>query len=154
MSLIIVQGYKVFIDHEDYARLSKYTWCVHKEKAVVTSVPRGNGTHKETTMQEIILDYYGPLLIDHMDRNPFNNQKENLRLATYQQNRANSKRQSNNTGKYKGVKKARNGKFEARIICNGRYLHLGTYEKEEEAARAYDYHALQFNGEFAFLNFP
>ena len=44
-------------------------------------------------------------------------------------------------------------KWRAAISYNGIYKHLGYFESEEEAARAYDAAAKIYHGEFATLNF-
>lgn len=87
--------------------------------------------------------------VDHKDRNGVNNVWDNLRLATSVQNRANSKRQNNNTSGFKGVRRVGNGeRFTTRIFINGRNLHLGTFFSAEEAHAAYCKAAQELHGEF------
>jgi hypothetical protein len=45
-------------------------------------------------------------------------------------------------------------KYVASIRANGKSLSLGYFDDEIEAAVAYDIKAIQFFGEFAYLNFP
>lgn len=75
--------------------------------------------------------------VDHADRNPLNNNPENLRLATRSQNLQNSKTTKRNTSGHKGVywnKKA--NKWQASISINKRLVHLGVFLTAEEAAAA------------------
>lgn len=95
------------------------------------------------------------LLVDHKDNNGLNNQRENLRLASGSQNKANCAKYSNNTSGYKGVtlRKERNT-WRAQIRVNNKLIILGCFVDKEEAARAHDKAALLYFGEFAQLNFP
>ena len=84
----------------------------------------------------------GPGSLDHKDRNRANNVFHNLRKATNGQNGANRIA--------KGIKRTRNGKrYEARIIVDYKYTHLGTYDTAEEAGAAYAKAAKRLHGEFA-----
>ncbi|XP_078181993.1 AP2-like ethylene-responsive transcription factor At1g16060 isoform X2 [Carex rostrata] len=58
--------------------------------------------------------------------------------------------------KYRGVARHHhNGRWEARIgrVYGSKYLYLGTYSTEEEAAQAYDLAAIEFRGPHAMTNF-
>ena len=94
--------------------------------------------------------------IDHKDHNGLNNTRENLRLATISENARNCEKTKRPTSsKYKGVcwnKKSK--KWQAHIHYNGISIHLGLFDSEEDAAKAYDEAAKIYHGEFAVLNFP
>ena len=92
-------------------------------------------------------------LIDHIDRDRFNNCITNLRFVTRSQNCMNRTKQSNSTSAYKGVSwHIRDNKWRASIKKDYVNIHLGNYTTEEEAARAYNRRALELFGEYAFLN--
>lgn len=94
-------------------------------------------------------------LVDHINGNTLDNRRDNLRICTRQQNIQNSAKSKRSKQKYKGITLSQyNGKYYAKIKINGMYIHLGTFETEEDAARAYDVAALEHRGEFARLNFP
>jgi hypothetical protein len=76
--------------------------------------------------------------IDHSDTVRSNNRLDNLRLATNSQNRANSKKPSNNTSGFKGVHFSKVvDRYVASISVNGRTHHLGCYGTPEAAHAAY-----------------
>jgi len=43
---------------------------------------------------------------------------------------------------------------EDKIVFNGKGIHIGQFDDEVEAAKAYDRKAAELFGEFAYLNFP
>ena len=67
-------------------------------------------------------------IIDHIDRNTLNNNVSNLRIVTHQQNQFNT-----NAKGYTWYKR----KWKAYIKLNGKKIHLGYFEKEEDASKAY-----------------
>lgn len=93
--------------------------------------------------------------VDHINRDPLDNRRANLRLASNAENCRNRRRPENNTSGYKGVIRRKGyDRWRARIGLNGKRLHIGDYSTPEEAARAYDRVARELYGEFALLNFP
>lgn len=93
-----------------------------------------------------------PERIDHRNCVKSDNRISNLRLATQQQNAANSN--TKNRKKARGAYFRRNkGKWQGAIGLNGRFIHLGYFETEKDAAIAYDAAAVHHFGEFAHLNF-
>lgn len=91
------------------------------------------------------------LVVDHIDGNRLNCQRNNLRLATHQQNTCNQGPHKDNKTGYKGV--MTNGfSWYAVIQCNGKKMHFGPCKTPLEAARIYNEKAKEYFGEFARLN--
>jgi hypothetical protein len=105
-------------------------------------------------LNRVIMDAPPGLLVDHRNNDTLDNRRANRRLATCSQNRINSRRDKSRTSsRYVGVslEKGR-GKWLAYISYNGKRIHLGRFDDEIEAAKAYDEAAKKYHGEFARLN--
>ena len=87
--------------------------------------------------------------VDHRDGNGLNNTRANLRVATRAQNKANSKKQSDNKSGYKGVCwKADRMKWHAQITVNRKVINLGYFDDPETAYQEYCKAAKIHFGEF------
>jgi phosphotransferase system IIB component len=87
--------------------------------------------------------------IDHINLIKTDNRLINLRLATKQENSANTnKRKKNKTG-FKGISKHGN-KWQARICINGERIYIGLYSTPKEAHDAYFAKLLQHYPDHAF----
>lgn len=88
--------------------------------------------------------------IDHIDNDKSNNRADNLRWATRSTNSQN--RNGVGKSKYKGVSIYNvDNRTYIRAACKKK--HLGYFETEEDAARAYDAKARELYGENARTNF-
>jgi len=147
-------GKYAIVDAEDYERLSKYKWHAVKEgRCWYAKTLRRNGLTMR--MHRLILSAPRHLFVDHIDHNGLNNRKSNLRLCTHKQNSRNTRPRRGGTSKYKGVHWCKiRKKFRAMICNNSKFIHLGYFDDEIAAAKAYDRKALELFGQFAYLNFP
>ena len=148
----LTRGKFAIVDEADFERLNRYKWhaiCI-RGKWYARRCPGG----KPIMMHREIMNAPADKLVDHIDGNGLNNRRCNLRLCTQQQNMQN-RRPLIRTSKFKGVwycKRTR--KWVATIVLDGKTIHLGRFDDEIEAARAYDRKAIELFGEFAYLNFP
>ena len=96
---------------------------------------------------------YLPEFVDHIDRNPLNNNIENLREVTRSQNNMNRKENKDSSSKYKGITYQKNSnKWITRIRFNNKQIYLGLFINEIDAALAYNDAAIKYFGEFGYLN--
>tara|TARA_R110000822_G_scaffold58573_1_gene146483 strand:+ start:105 stop:647 length:543 start_codon:yes stop_codon:yes gene_type:complete len=132
-----------------------YMTCKLNDKGYYRCHIQVNKKQKSLYLHRIIFQVNNPtinidnLIIDHIDRNPLNNNLDNLRIATKAQNCQNRKTQKNNTLGYKNIRKHITN-FQVRIERNGK-----SYSKKcktlEEAIILRDIKLLEFHKEFANL---
>ena len=89
-------------------------------------------------------------VVDHINHNSLDNRLENLRVCTPKENSYNTSRRN---GKFKGVKKQSNGKWNAKIHKDGKKYELKDIGTEKEAAKLYDILAEELFGQYAGKNF-
>ncbi len=93
---------------------------------------------------------YWPEMLDHKDRDGFNDRIENLRPCTASQNQGNKSKSRCNASGFKGVILRKScGIWRAQIKINGKNKYLGYFRTPEEAAAAYARAAKEKWGEFA-----
>lgn len=157
------KGMVTLVDDEDYEKLSKHRWSAsyqgkgkhRKVVSVHTNIwDKRRRKWRTVNLQNLIVTAPDGKTPDHIDRNPLNNQKYNLRPATSKQNAANRSKQRTNgngpcTSQYKGVSWNIDCR---RWIVRIAGIYLGIFYDEKEAARAYNKKALELYGEFAHLN--
>lgn len=91
--------------------------------------------------------------VDHIDRNPLNNNPLNLRIATHSQNQRNRKGSKNSTSAHKGVSYFKEtNSWRVTIQKDGKSIHGGYFKTEKDAAQKYNQLALEYFGDFVFLN--
>lgn len=90
--------------------------------------------------------------IDHVNGNKLDDRRSNLRRATRSQNNGNAKPRHGCSSRFKGVAWHNRGYWWAYINKDGKRHNLGYYDKEVEAARAYNKASLELFGPFARLN--
>ena len=91
---------------------------------------------KQTLLHRYILKPQQGEIIDHIDRNPLNNTRQNLRIATFQLNSLNRNMQKNNTSGVVGVSYAKDrNKWTSQIKVNNKTISLGHFLKKEDAIK-------------------
>lgn len=162
------------IDDCDYELVKDRKWyATHSHGSVYAHCyqymgkKNGKSVSKTSKMHRLIMGVTDPkIIIDHIDHNGLNNSRSNLRICTPQQNNWNRRKNKKNAkSKYMGVsykiaintlKSGEKKEFHywmASITVNKKFIALGYFKTEEEAALAYDNYITIHRGEYASLNF-
>lgn len=142
--ILVSKKFIAFIDDEDFDKISKIKWSKHN---------LGYALSSKGYMHRIILNAPKDKKVDHIDGNPLNNQKLNLRFCEQFENTRNRLKSKNTSSQYKGVSfNKKRKKWHAYIMTDYKRTHLGFFDSEINAAREYNRAAIIHHGQFAKLN--
>lgn len=147
------------MDDEDFEFLNKFKWRLmgqgqyvtrHQRRAEYTDLSK----RKVIRMHNQIMNPLKGFEVDHVNLNPLDNQKKNLRIATRTQNQVNTKKRLGTSSIYKGAFWNKKNQIWLSSICfNHKHFYIGRFKTAIEAAHAYDLKAKELFGKFARLNF-
>ena len=170
----LTRGYVAKVDDEDYGWLSGYSWNANTRKSdgytsartTISMTFDGYRWTRGVKMHRIIMDAKDGQIVDHINGDPLDNRRSNLRFVTSSQNSRNSVGPATINGKlptsrFKGVSKKvvkykgepRYISWNAQICFDNEKHHIGNFDSEVAAACHYDYAAQNYFGEYARLNF-
>lgn len=138
---------ETIIDTIEFEKVTKYKWCFDGRYAISTTV------RPYLRLHSLILGKKKGFEIDHINRNPLDNRKENLRFVTKTQNQANKTTSKKSSSKYKGVSwNKKDQQWVVFISIKGKSKYLGMSKDEKTAAEKYNQAAKELFGEYANLN--
>lgn len=141
------------VDIDDFYKISNLTWCYMTNGYASTHTSRKLGKSRLLYMHRVVMGNPEGKEIDHINNDPLDNRKHNLRVATRSENMRNYKRLTKGSSQYKGVCWAKEeNRWKAQIGFDKVNYHIGYFKTEEEAAKAYDEKAKELFGEFAYIN--
>ncbi len=153
----LASGGSALVSAEDEERVRAFRWSRStKGSNLYPSASRKNenGRWEKFSLHRFVLNAKPGEIVDHIDRDPLNNTRDNLRIVTQKQNARNSYQKPRPDLPYKGVRKTPYGTFHAGSGMGGKIVCIGFYEKPEIAALRYDLHVFNIDPIFAALNFP
>jgi len=126
------------VDGGDLDWILAYRWSFSNGYAVRTLRLGKDRSTKVRMHREIMgLARHDPREVDHINRNPLDNRRSNLRVVTSALNAQNKPSSRGSTSRFRGVCwDAAKGKWLAQAKLNGRNYHLGRFDSELDAARA------------------
>ncbi len=153
----LTQGKVALVDDCD-AHFAAFKWYAlrrRREWYAVRHPPKKDGVQPSVFLHREVLKLTDPsIMTDHINRNPLDCRRSNLRIATVRQNNYNRGKYATNTSGFTGVTRiSRSAKWQATIQVDGRRRYLGLFATPEAAALAYDAAARQYFGAFARPNF-
>lgn len=126
------KGKEFYFDLEDYDKIKDVCWHVENDNGVV-----GVHENKLTLIHKIITNTSKEIIVDHININPSDNRKENLRIVTKSQNSMNKKGHGK-MSKFglKGIvwhKKQK--KWCGNLIKDYKYVYRNRFDSIEEAIK-------------------
>ena len=157
-TITLSQGKVAIVDASDFDWLSQWKWIADRRPHgfYVSRKEVGAGPNSRNIYMHrfIMLEPKG-MMVDHVNHDPLDNRRANLRICTRTENLRNRTSLVGSSSKYLGVSwQAQSRKWQAHIRWNGKSRYLGLYANEDDAARAYDAAAREHFGEFANPHFP
>jgi hypothetical protein len=146
---------KIKIDPRDEHLLSEYAISCEpiRGKRYLRLRAKCRTTGKIHVLARLILQPPAGFVVDHINGDPLDNRRSNLRVCTPLENGANT-RSRYGSSRFKGVCRWRDGLWSAKVYSRGQQKWLGVFQDEIAAAKAHDEAARELHGRFAALNFP
>ena len=139
----LTQGKVALVSDEDWERVSQFKWCAAKQRPGVYAAVHGGSSTTQIKLHRFIMELtdLDGRVVDHINGDPLDNRRENLRVCSQSANL-----QSKNRHKpHRGVRKIKE-KFTARINYKRKPILLGTFSSHNEAAKAHNRKALELYG--------
>jgi hypothetical protein len=155
--ILLTQDQFSLVDDDDFKALSKHKWYAIKTSYGYTAARSCScplvKQRPTILMHRQITSCPRDMDVDHINHQTLDNRKLNLRICTHSQNLRNMLIHKSNS-QFKGCNRAKQDKkWRARITINYKEIHLGYFNSEKDAAKAYDRAAIKHFGEFAKTNF-
>ena len=141
-------GIEFIVDYDDFVNhVMGYSFRVNTKGYVVYYSVK-DGLHSKY-LHRMIMGEPQDMMIDHIDHNPLNNCRSNLRIVTLQQNNMNTSKQKNNQSGVIGVHwDKKREKWKAEIKLNNKMVHLGRFDNFEDACKARKEGEIKYYGEY------
>jgi hypothetical protein len=141
--------FEVLIDNEDWKEVKKHKWSINNPSKRAKYVR----SSKHILLHRYIMNASKDKEVDHINGNPLDNRKQNLRICNKNENSKNRKVNINSSSGYRGVYwDMESNKWAVAISFNKKRIKIGRFKRKTDAALIYNEVALKYHGEFARLN--
>ncbi len=153
-SIALTQDKVTLVDDEDFEYLSKWKWHFNDRYVKRSQYHKNSKSQTKVFLHKEIAKRMGieNNTIDHIDRNPLNNRRSNIRPCTLMQNSRNATKYHRGgvrPSMYKGVSWEKNYK-KWQVHIRGKLI--GYSDSEAEGGLMYNKAAKRIFGKFAKLN--
>ena len=150
----LTRGKVALVDDADYDLVNSYKWFAYKSYRNTYYACRSvtlNGKKTIVSMHGFLMNTPKGMETDHKDADGLNNQRNNIRVCTHAENQHNQCVQARNKSSlFKGVSwMKRQKRWRARIKIDKKFIYLGSFTDEIDAAQAYDDAANALFGDYA-----
>lgn len=148
---------KTKVDDKDYEYLSQWNWHFGANGYAVREqhygMKDGKRVRKTILMHRELLNAPHKIDVDHINEDKLDNRRENIRLATRSQNRANisavKRKEDLPIGITFNPSPRSKQPYMARVCMNGKSYFLGNFYKLTDAVEAYTAKKRELYGEYA-----
>jgi hypothetical protein len=144
-TIIFKDKYIAFVDSKDYKDKLQYAtlYCCG---GYIMCRAMVNGVYELMPLTRYIIeDIKEGYEVDHIDMNPLNNRRSNLRSVPRSVNLRNRRKQSHGTNKYRSVYPS-GKKYMISFDVDGVYTYAGSWENEKQAAWVVDFLKMKIEG--------
>lgn len=131
---VFVNGKEILLDFDVFEKYTKALY-IHSDKTngynSVGVFHEGKKVLSRLIMSVTDKNQY----VDHINGNPLDNRRRNLRVVSHQENMMNKKTYKNNTSKIKGVNLNKKGLWVARIQVGNKRIFLGSSKDKSVAEK-------------------
>ena len=132
----------VSVSKQDKHLIDSYAWRIIPARQIENKwYVAANINNKTVYLHRLIMGNPKGKVIDHIDRNPLNCTRDNLRVVSHSVNRLNCEvRKNKKSCKYKGVfkdKRPRKNPYNAVITYRKKRIQIGSYPTAKAASIAY-----------------
>ena len=143
-------GSKFIFDKDDYELVSQYCWYENQYGYFMTRLSKTEQIFIHRLLLLGLDAKNRKELVDHKNRKPFDNRRQNLRVCNHEENARNITVKADSTSGRVGVSWYSPGnKWRSYIAHNGKFISLGYYHNLNDAIRVREEKEKELWGEFA-----